>query len=65
MIVGVEGVIDNYYASQTPSGVQQECFPNSHPSSYVPRPTVIDFDEQVGSAVSPWSKPSSIQLEFT
>ena len=47
-------MIDVHYASLTSQGVQHRVFyRDSHPSRYQPRPTGLNFGEQMGTGVFP------------
>ena len=48
IVVEVEGVIDVHYASLTSQGVQHRVFyRDGHPSRHQPRPTGLNFGEQM------------------
>ena len=47
-------MIDVHYASLTSQGVQHRVFyRDGHPSRYQPRPTGLNFGEQMGTGVFP------------
>ena len=60
-VVEVNGVTDIHYASLNSQGVQHKVFYlDGHPSRYQRRPTGLNFGEQTGTGVFPYTKKENV-----